>query len=153
MGSSILQSLVITHLTGWLLNKLKAHFHIFTNELGLQIGKNQERSADIALYSKAALQGKLTSVKYADVAPQIIFEIDTKANLDDLSNSQSYYFEKTNHLLNWGVERVIWIFTDSRKIMVAEKGKKWTLQDWSEPIQVHGRFLVNLEKLIEDAMK
>lgn len=153
MGSSILQSLIVSILNTWIANKLGGQFFVLTNELGLQLAKKEQRSADIALYPKAILRDKLSSVKYADIAPQILIEVDTKADLEDLSNPQNYYFEKTKQLLDWGVERLIWVFTDSRKIMVAEKGKKWTLQDWSEPVRIHGRASVNLEKLWEDAIK
>ncbi len=153
MGSSILQSLIVSILHNWVSNKMSAQFFVLTNELGLQLAKKEQRAADIALYPKAVLRDKLMSVKYADVAPQILIEIDTKADLEDLTNPQSYYFEKTTQLLDWGVERLIWVFTDSRKIMVAEKGKKWTLQNWSDPVRVHGRYSVNLEKLLEEAIK
>ena len=39
-----------------------------------------------------------------------------------------YMTEKTQDLLDAGVKKVIWITTCDRKIMVAEKGKRWFKQ-------------------------
>ncbi|RQH17671.1 hypothetical protein D5R40_33265 [Okeania hirsuta] len=60
------------------------------------------------------------------VPPEYVVEIDTKADLSEVSNPLGYYQEKTEELINLASKKIIWIFTETEKIMVAEKGsKKW----------------------------
>lgn len=153
MGSSILQSLLVSILHVHLSNKLRGTYFVLTNELGLQIGKGEERAADIALFPKEVLRNRWNSNKYINLPPEILIEVDTKADLSDFANPQTYYYEKNEELLKWGVKRVIWIITGSRKVMVAEVGKKWEIQDWSQPVKITGRLSVNIEKLLADATK
>lgn len=153
MGSSILQSLLVSILHVQLSNRLRGTYFVLTNELGLQIGKGEERAADIALFPKAVLRDRWNSNKYINLPPEILIEVDTKADLSDFENPQTYYHEKNAELLKWGVKRVIWIITGSRKVMVADAGKKWQIQDWSQPVKITGRMSVNIEKLLEEATR
>ena len=47
------------------------------------------------------------------------------------------------------MEKVIWIFTDSKNILVANKGKEWKIKDWSKEILIVGKIKINVPKLIE----
>ena len=61
----------------------------------------------------------------------------------------SYFHKKTDELLAFGVEKVIWIFTDSEKIMVSEKNKDWQIINWTKDVVVMEGLAINLKKLIE----
>ena len=76
-----------------------------------------------------------------------MIEVDTKA---DLLTNPNYYFDKTKELHSNGVRRVLWIFTSSEQVMIAEKGEKWTVQDWSESFEVVDGFMLNIKELIDD---
>ncbi len=136
MGSSLLQSIIITNLVVWLHSKLGKRYHVFTNELGLLMPGGNRRAVDIAIYLKSSLPASAFDNKYATIPPKVIIEIDTKAELSEIRDTFTYYNQKTEQLLTFGVEKVIWIFTESRKVMVAEKDKPWQLHDWEAPIQV-----------------
>ncbi|MEZ4830073.1 MAG: Uma2 family endonuclease [Bacteroidia bacterium] len=148
MGSSKLQAFLAVELIFWLKTHLKSAYYIFTNELGLQFEKNSWRSADIAVISKQKMPHLSLDEKYLESAPELVIEIDTKADLSEVQNPLGYYQEKTQDLINFGVEKVIWIFTDTQKVMIAEPGKRWEIADWSEDIQVIDSHMLNLRDLI-----
>jgi hypothetical protein len=148
MGSSFLQSLIISRLIRFLLQCLPATYEVLTNEVGLQFSSKHWRAADIAVYRKAQLKNIPRHNKYLQIPPQIVFEIDTKADLKRFRTIMDYYYAKTDDLLDFGVEKVIWIFTDARKIMVAEPHASWLTVNWDQPIQVIAGVDVNLQELI-----
>jgi len=66
-------------------------------------------------------------------------------------DSFSYYQKKTDQLLDFGVEKVIWIFTDTRKVMVAEPDQNWQISPWGREIQILDDAIITLQKLVEKA--
>ena len=150
IGSGYIQSLIITKLVFFLMSNLEERYLVLTNEVGIQFGEKSWRAADIAIMEKANLKNVDLGNKYLKVAPKIVIEIDTKAEIEEVQSSYGYFHLKTDELLNFGVERLIWIFTDSRKIMVAEKNKDWQIMDWSKDVPILGDLFVNIARLIEE---
>ena len=62
---------------------------------------------------------------------------------------QTYIYQKTDRLLSWGVEKVIWILSESKKVIVAEQGKDWLLIDWSKDIEVIDGVKFNVSQYLE----
>ncbi len=149
MGSSYLQSLIITKLVFLLMSNLSKKYQVLTNEVGLQFKDKGWRAADIAIIETKKLKGVKKTNKYLNVAPKIVIEIDTKAELEEVKDSLGYFHKKTDELLSFGVERVIWIFTDSEKIMISEKNKDWQILNWSKDIEVMDGLTANIESLID----
>jgi hypothetical protein len=136
MSSSLLQGILVAKLVARLMNALNEdEFTVVTNELGIQFKKNDWRACDVAIFSTTQLADQ-DLTKYAWVPPKIAIEVDTKADFTRFHSDFNYYQEKTTQLLNFGVERVIWIFTESKKIWIAEPGKDWILKNWDQPIDV-----------------
>ena len=77
----------------------------------------------------------LINKEYADIAPEVAIEIDTKADLTNFI-FQKYVSNKTNKLLNFGIKKVIWIFTYSQQINIAEPDTDWIVSTWSKDIEV-----------------
>lgn len=136
MGSSLLQSMIITRLVILLHQHLEAKYYILTNELGLQFSKGNWRAADIAIYEKSQIDVNKITNKYTNIAPRIVIEIDTKAEIEEVKDTFTYYNRKTDQLLDFGVEKVIWIFTDTEKVMIATKDQNWTLLNWNKEIEI-----------------
>jgi Uma2 family endonuclease len=148
MGSSYLQSLIIMCIVEELLKILPKNYQILSNEIGLKIGKNKHRANDIAIYKKDDLTKIKLKDKYLEIPPKIAIEIDTKAELENIS-SMDYISQKTDDLLNFGVEKVIWIFTGIEKIMLAEKNKTWFIQSWNTEIEILDSISFNIQILID----
>ena len=149
MGSSKKQSLLVGELFFLLKLSLRQYFYFFTNELGIKFGKSS-RSADIALVLKSKMAfDEAWEDKYASTMPDIIIEVDIKADLTDMPDASNYFFKKTEQLLNNGTSKVIWIFTESETIMVAEQGKaRWEIMKWTEDVEVSHGFSFNIPQLL-----
>lgn len=151
MGCSILQSLLATLISYFIKERFPANYVCLGNELGLKLTPKSRRNLDLAVYDKNRLPDRsvLFSTRYAQIPPQLVFEIDTKADLSAFDTPADYYHRKTEQLLGFGVEKVIWVFTGSRKYLFAEPGKKWTIGNWSDEIELLPGVQLNIEHLLE----
>lgn len=149
MGSSFLQSLLVTLLVQELGKLLPHEFQVLTNEVGIQFKKKSWRAADIAIYEKAKLKDLALENKYLTIPPKVVIEVDTKASLEHFNTAMDYYYKKTDAFLDFGVEKVVWIFTDARKVMVAEKNQPWLTSNWSDTVEVMENISFTLETLVE----
>jgi hypothetical protein len=148
MGSSRLQTRIIMAIISHLLKNLSEDiYEVATNEFGLHLDKRNNLSGDIGIFEMSKLIETVDEDKYFDLPAKIIIEIDTKAALEFIDEGD-YFYKKTEKLLDFGVERVIWYFTKSRKIMIAEKEKSWTIDDWNKNIEV----MPNLNLCLTDLM-
>lgn len=148
MGSGYLQVFLIMAIIKRLLAKLPDACQVFTNEIGVILKKGDWRSLDIAIYRKDALKDVPLENKYLQLPPEIAIEIDTKADLENFTTAMDYVHEKTDDLLAFGIRKVIWIFTSSRKVMVAGIGEKWVTMGWDEPVQVMEGVELNLADMV-----
>ena len=91
-----------------------------------------------------------TVISYSLHVPKVVIEVDTKASIKDLKEPTTYFHTKTDQLLDFGVEKVIWIFTDSQKIMIAGQHKNWEIQSWDLDLEVLEGIVVNVGGLVEE---
>lgn len=149
MGSGRKQAYLIDLLLGFLKSVLDRNdFSTAVSEPGVKLGKKDYVSIDIVIYHTADKPLMFTDT-YFDFPPHAVIEVDTKAEWKELEWGSDYYMHKTDRLLEFGVERVIWIFTGSRKIVAAEKGKPWLTIDWEVPVEVVPGCTLELRRLIE----
>ena len=57
--------------------------------------------------------------------------------------------DKTDDLLDAGVEKVIWILTESENVLIAEPDKHWIMARWSDTIEDIDEITLNLEQLVQ----
>ncbi|MDZ7877816.1 MAG: hypothetical protein U5L45_09110 [Saprospiraceae bacterium] len=133
MGSSGLQSLILSIIEDFIKDTFNKKYRLLVSELGLHINHKENYSADIAGYDREKVTAKmLAQPNYLTIPPSFIVEVDIKADISELKDV--YFLDKTQDLLNWGVEEVIWIFTTSKKIIHAQQGKPWITYDWSNDL-------------------
>lgn len=150
MGSSFLQSFIITQIVVFLGKNLNSKMHqIFTSEMGLHISKGENRACDIAIYEKSQLKNHIFEDKYATIPPKVVIEVDTKAELE-AEDSPNYFHHKTQQLLDFGVEKVIWINTNPKNIMLATAQKPWLIIDWSDEFEIIADLKIKLSQLIDN---
>ncbi|MGA0560715.1 hypothetical protein ACO2Q8_28880 [Larkinella sp. VNQ87] len=148
MSSSLLQGILVARLVTRFMNGLsEEEWTVVTHELGVQFKKNDWRACDIAIFSTPELADQ-DLTKYAWIPPKIAIEVDTKADFTRFHSDFDYYQQKTTQLLEFGVEKVIWIFTESRKVWVAEPQKDWLLKNWDQPVEVLPGCLFVLDALV-----
>jgi Uma2 family endonuclease len=150
MGSSYIQSLIISNLFFLLKSNLSSDFVPLTSEVGLTIDKKSRRAADIAIFEKSQLKNLKDPNKYLKIPPKYVVEVDIKASSDDIEDATSYYHKKTDELLDFGVEVVVWIFTESQKIMIASKeSSDWKITNWDTEFSVIEGIPVNLKEIMD----
>lgn len=149
MGCSGLQMHIISAILRFLYKNLPEYkYEIGTNEAGLHIAKNINLSSDIVIYALNTLNSKTVNDHYLSVHPKIVIEVDIQADFDHADEVINYYHSKVNHLLAFGVEKVIWVTSQSKKIMIATP-KNWTIIDWTQELIVCDDYRFTLQDLLD----
>ncbi|NPA42340.1 MAG: Uma2 family endonuclease [Aquificae bacterium] len=146
MGSSELHAILVALIIGFLSKVLPKEFIVLTGELGFIYAPRSFRSLDIAIYRKEDM--KRPADKYTKKPPLVVIEIDTKADLSGYSSFEEYVYEKTQDLLDSGVERVIWYMSKVKKVLIAQKGKDWIVKDWGTDVEVLEDVKLNVAQLL-----
>lgn len=146
---SSLQAAIVSVLLSYLYRNVEDEgYEIMTNEAGLHVSLGNNLSSDIILYrTEDFLQYRLDD-HYFNVAPKMVIEVDIKIEVEDMS-SVDYWTEKTETLFSFGVEKVVWIFSEDKKIILAEPNKEWITEDWSNDFELMPNHIVNIQKMIE----
>lgn len=127
----------------------KAKEYYFLVRVGTHLDKNNNFSGDIYLYDKQTLSPDKINTHHVEVAPKIAIEIDIRINLSDQKDF-GYVFTKTHKLLDFGVEKVLWIFTKHQKVMVATKDQDWLTKNWNQEIELLDGEYFNIGKFLAD---
>jgi Uma2 family endonuclease len=137
MGASTLQGFIVAYILKTLYRNLDDNlYNILTNEQGLHLNRKNNLSADIAIYEKTKLSAAQADKHYATLPPKIQIEVDINADMDEELSETSYIQQKTDKLLAFGVEKVIWVLSDSKKVIVATPHDNWQMIDWHKEIEV-----------------
>jgi len=145
MGASFLHGRFVALITNWLMENLSDKYVVASGELGYAV-KEGWRNLDIAVFRYENVKEKLKSRSYIDVPPVLVVEIDTHG---DVESEFGYIANKIKDLLESGVGKVIWIFTEVEKVLVAEEGKVWTILNWDEDIELIENLKLNIKELIK----
>ena len=150
MGSSKLQSWLIDVIVAFLHRVLdRRKYKVLSNELGFRFAPRSWRNLDIAIFEREKVLAEGLTDEYVETPPQVVIEVDTKADLGRYEGQVEWYMrEKTDDLLNAGVGRVIWYTTRDKRVLVAERGKRWFLTTWDDPIEVIDGIVLNLAELL-----
>ncbi|CAN5285506.1 hypothetical protein BH09BAC4_BH09BAC4_50190 [soil metagenome] len=136
MGASALQSAIVSLLIHILYKYLPFDdYLIATNEPGLHLATGSNLSNDIAVFDQSSLPTPLDD-KYFSVPPRIVIEVDVKIDLPANLSETEYVYDKTQKMLDFGVQKVIWILTKTRRTLIAEPNERWILTDWDDNVEV-----------------
>ena len=107
--------------------------------------KGKWLNLDIAIVSREKF--KKPSGTYLKIPPEVVIEVDTKADLSKLGDR--YFIEKTEKLLKSGIKKVVWVFTEQKKLQIAEEGKPWLIVDFDYEFEIVDGIKFNLKELLE----
>ncbi|CAN5464404.1 hypothetical protein BH10BAC3_BH10BAC3_36070 [soil metagenome] len=134
MGASGLQIILIAYMVDLLNSNInKKAFWVLSGEAGLHIGFRNNVSSDVCVYEKSKLTPDKITSNYLDIPPKLVVEVDISVELETMTFSD-YILSKTKNLLDFGTEKVVWIFTRSKKVFIAEPGKDWYFTDWNNTV-------------------
>jgi hypothetical protein len=151
IGSSSLQAIVVSLLHGFLFNVInRKKYWLTTNEPGVHIALGDNLSNDIAIFDKEKVN--VLNDKYFSVAPEVVIEIDVKVDLDPViyPNEFDYMVEKSQKMLDFGTERVIWFLTKSQKVFTISKSETWTVVSFSDTVKIIDDCFLNIKELLQD---
>lgn len=151
IGTSALQWFITMILTKFLNRNLSDSYYAGSAELGIHLSHGNNQSVDIAIYRKEQIKIGLNSINYSSVPPAVVIEVDIKADDSDFFLSESDYFQKkTEKLLRFGVERVIWVTSSTQRVMLADNFEKWVIQTWNQDFELIDGLTVNLWNLLRE---
>lgn len=146
MADSTLQAWLKGELFALIKMLLPTAYITTVGEQGLQLKKLSWRAADIAIFKK---ENFVLSNKYSANPPEIAIEIDTKADLNSTGEIIQYYQRKNKQLFEFGVQKIIWIFTEIQTVQVLDVEGGDQEFEWSEDILVMEGVSFNLQKIME----
>ena len=127
----------------------RKQYFITTNEPGVHLKKGSNLSNDIAIFAKSdvpVLRGK-----YFSVPPVVVVDVKVELPPEEFpAREADYVFEKSARLLDFGVQKVIWVTTHTRKLFVATPNDPWTVQNRDVAVPVLDDCVLNLARLLED---
>lgn len=147
MGCSTLQSFIVSYLVRVLFRSIdESKYLVATNEPGLHINKRNNLASDMMIFEYNTLTIDQINLNYAQVPPVVSVEVDTRIELEDVTESK-YVALKTMKLLEFGVEKVIWFFTETRQIMIATPGN-WATFHWDYEVVLMPGALCNVGQFL-----
>ena len=151
MGASNLQVTIIEYLLMVLYRSIDfTKYRVLTNEAGLHLKKNDNLSADIAIYERQKLPVSRADKHYISIPPRIQIEVDVEADTEDFNSREGYIYTKTQKLLDFGVEKVIWIVSDNKRILIATPNENWQVIDWHKDVDVIEEISFCIGKYLKD---
>lgn len=148
MGSSRLQSFIVTLLTVYFSNLFDEKYWVINSEPGLHIETKDNLSLDIAFFEKENFPIEKIDTHYFEEIPECVIEVDVTIDLTNPEN-YDYVFQKTQRLIDFGTSQVVWILTKSRKIMIAKPNEAWIVDNWNREISILNEVFV-LEDLLKE---
>ncbi|MBO0950034.1 Uma2 family endonuclease [Fibrella forsythiae] len=148
MGSSDLQGSIVSLLNAVIWNGIdRSKYRTVSNETGLQLGKGDYVSVDIGIFEKSLVP--VLKGRYFDVPPSVVVEVDIKIDLD-VVHEWDYVAQKTRELFQFGVQRVLWIMTKSRQVLVAAPGQDWLITDLTKDVLIIDEFSLNIQQVFDE---
>ncbi len=149
MGTSSLQWKIIEYLLRLLFKSLDgSRYSIATNEPGLHLDLRNNLSGDILVFDKNELPGSAISEKYTAVPALLHIEVDIAADLEH-EPSLMYIEKKVNKLLAFGTQKVIWVFSGNKRVLVAQSATNWQWHGWDETLPLIGDVRFNIAQFLQ----
>jgi hypothetical protein len=121
------------------------NYVVTVGEQGLSLKKKSWRGADIAIFKRENFQ---LTPEFAKLPPEVVIEINIKGYYETQEKALADYERKNAQLLEFGVQKIIWIFTEPRQITVLTKSGRENF-NWNESISVMDGIEFNAQALID----
>lgn len=154
MATGRLQTLILSSLYEELLPIAKKQgLKLVSNEVGIHVALNVNFSCDLVAFDKSALAATDDDIHYFNFPPEFIIEVDTNGDFAD-AKFETYFYDKSKRLIEFGVKQVIWILTGSKTVTTVKSDEIWITHSWQKPIEIFEGTPLILESLfIENGIK
>ncbi len=154
MADSGLQGFIKSWLMGLLFQHLDlSKYYIFVGETGAHIDHRNNLALDLSVYDKNVLTPDKITTKYIDVHPKLVVEIDVSVELEssDISTFDDFLLRKVRKLHQFGTEKIIWIFSKSKTVIVATPDNKWDVLEWDTDVELLEDITFNIAKHLAES--
>jgi hypothetical protein len=151
MADSGLQLELKTYIYNLLLKLLDASkYKVYMGEVGTHLDHCSNLGLDVAVYDKKVLTPNKITSKYIDVTPKIVVEIDVRVEQAEEPTNifDDFILRKVRKLHQFGCEKIIWIFSKSKTVIVARPGNTWEVLDWDHDIELLEGITFNIAKYL-----
>jgi hypothetical protein len=130
----------------------KQTYRVGRGEVGVHLGHGDNVGLDLAVFEKSAYPAAMLSTKYAPVPPVLAVEIDLQIEMLDRHANlfEDYVMVKIKRLLTFGTQRMLWIFTKSRTVFVAERGVHWHFVPWDTDVELMNGITFNVADILRE---
>jgi hypothetical protein len=144
MGSSSLQSIIVSYLMRVLFIQLDdKKYYILSSEIGSHISHKNNLSYDIGIFDKTVLTNTKINKYYTNVPAKIVIEVDVNIEMQK-PEEWDYLTKKTETVFDFGTEKVFWVLSNSKKVIVAQPGQDWLIVDWNKDIELFDGHFFNI---------
>jgi hypothetical protein len=124
-------------------NTDKEKYWILSGETGLKIEKRNIYSLDLAVYLKEKVAGNVISSGHINVAPELVIKINIPVETNQVVEDE-HIFIKIQRLLYLGVQKIIWVFSKTKMVLVAEPSSPWQMYSWHTSLELLDKIEFNL---------
>ena len=145
MACSSLQSVMVNYLNTKLWNHLEDEpYWVMSNEVGNNLLNKDKTAYDVAVFDEKVLPPDKINRYYPSVPPKLVIEVDLRVEVEKPATDDVLVQEKTQKVLDFGVEKVIWFFTKTQKVMIATASGTWTITNWDREVELWEGLSVNI---------
>lgn len=152
MADSGLQGFIKSYIFTLLIRHLDLNkYHVFVGETGAHLSHRNNLSLDLCVYNRSVLTPDKITTKYIDVHPKIVVEIDVKVEpaQPGANTFDEFVLQKIRTLHEFGTEKLIWIFSKSKTVIVATPDNKWDVVDWNTDVELLEGITFNIATHLE----
>ena len=153
MADSGLQGFIKTFFVILLSQKLDfSKYHFFVGETGTHIDRSNNLSLDLSIFDLTILTPDKITTQYIDVPPKVVIEVDVNVEVPEVNTNifDQFLLRKVKKLHKFGTEKIIWVFSKSKTIIVSTANQKWDVVDWNNEIEIIEGIKFNLAKYLEE---
>ena len=148
-ASNMLRSYILTSITAKIFNFLADDLFTILTHTNLYLDKSNNLAGDILIFDNDILKSESIDEHYADVPPKIAIEVDVTADTTEFGGVDGYIYKKVRKMLDFGVEKVIWINTFTKTIFIADSNKEaWLVENWEKDVEVMEGLIINIPAML-----
>lgn len=149
-GAGAIHSILLSYFIKLLAIKLdESKYWLMTGETGFKPEKKNHFNLDVAIYKKENLLPDAIGYEYINVAPELVIEIDTSVENDNVTKDE-YIFGKTQRFLQFGTGKVVWVFSKTKLVMIAQPRIPWQVHPWSTHLELLDDVRFNIDAYCQE---
>ncbi|MHA4737000.1 Uma2 family endonuclease [Dyadobacter sp. MSC1_007] len=149
MGSSSLQAEIVSYILQVILRSIDlSKYRVHVSEPGIHLAHQFNMAGGILVYDKSVFTADKISKKYAEVPPKVVIEVDISVEMEGITE-MGYVFQKSEKLIEFGSEKVIWILTEIQKTVIFRKGVEAEIINWHGDVPVLNTIAFNVGNYLD----